>query len=72
MNIYILKPMQQQYGGRQIHVWTLCAKSASAFLAVIRSDVFEKRAQLELALQLDKSNWQEVGPKMKAMRGNQL
>lgn len=75
----ILYGLQHSWGGSVIKeknrdnwVLTLCAASARAFLATIKSDVYEKADQVELALQFNKSNWKELAPKMKAMRGGQL
>ena len=75
----ILRPIHRTYGGaiyseknRTMYCLTFCGPSARAFLMAIRQDVYEKRNQLELALQLNRDNWQELGPQMKAMRGCQL
>lgn len=55
-----------------MHCLTFCGPSAKAFLLAIRRDVYEKREQLELALKIDKNNWQEIGPKLKSLKGCQL
>ena len=75
----ILQVIRNQYGGSVLHdkkrksnALTFCATNARVFLMAIRRDVYEKAEQLELALRFNKDNWQELGPRMKALRGNQL
>lgn len=75
----ILYVIQNQYGGSVLHdkkrksnALTFCATNARVFLMALRRDVYEKADQLELALRFNKDNWQELGPRMKALRGNQL
>ena len=77
----VLEALRVRFGGAVGHYvkedgegwynWALC-KGARDFLTAIRADVYEKAAQVELALTANRKNWREVEATLKTMRGGQL
>ena len=71
----VLQAIQTRYGGalkidKKAHWrYRICGPSARAFLIDIRADVLEKAEQVELALEVDATNWRDTAAKMRAMRG---
>ena len=75
----ILHALQALFGGsvlkeknRDNYCHTLCATNARKFLAVIQHNACEKHEQVQLGLKFNKDNWDDIGTKMKALRGCQL